>query len=394
MGKTVITKNATAQGDIGAVFDVLKKNVEAVGFEEISTIWPTELEFKRGKGGMFATKIKDVKTVLKISLVQAAANVNLLFEYTLGVPSSFMDKNDNHIEDEFRKLKHGLSGIAAPQEDKICDVCLTPILRGENFCRSCGRSSQRNLTQTAGQNPSELDVTFDQSKIAFGFKELDDSLYGGIPGNSIVLITSPACEEKDLILTRFMETGLDDSGIIVYVSSDLKTGQNKLESTEFYQVVCNSQAEVRRTSGDGANTQNCVKISGVERLNELSLALTNLLNTISKNEDYKEKPRRLVIDILSDMLLSNQSVNTRKWLRETFTKFKIENFTILAVLNPFMHSKEETQALLDLFDGQIDIYEKEAQGLSRMFMRVKRMSNSRFGSKETVLIRDTLWSGN
>ena len=94
------------------------------------------------------------------------------------------------------------------------------------------------------------------------------------------------------------------------------------------------------------------------------------------------------------MLLSNQSVNTRKWLRETFTKFKTENFTILAVLNPFMHSKEETHALLDLFDGQIDIYEKEAQGLSRMFMRVKRMSNSRFGSKETVLIRDTLWSGN
>lgn len=103
-----------------------------------------------------------------------------------------------------------------------------------------------------------------------------------------------------------------------------------------------------------------------------------------------KKHKGLVLDILSDILLSNQSVNTRKWLRETITKFKQKNFTILATLNPHMHSKEDTQSLLDLFDGQIEIYEKEIENETRMFMRVKRLNNSRYSSKEIMLVRENL----
>ena len=93
------------------------------------------------------------------------------------------------------------------------------------------------------------------------------------------------------------------------------------------------------------------------------------------------------------MLLSNQSVNTRKWLRETVTKLKAKGFTILALLNPHMHTKEETQALLDLFDGQISLFEKDIQGNTRIFMQVKRMNNTKYSSKDTILIKENLWVG-
>jgi KaiC/GvpD/RAD55 family RecA-like ATPase len=138
------------------------------------------------------------------------------------------------------------------------------------------------------------------------------------------------------------------------------------------------------------DVKNIVKVKGVENLTELSLALTSLLNNIPFKEQ-SSKPRRFVFDVLSDMLLSTQSVNTRKWLRETVTKFRVKNFTIIALLNPYMHSKEEVHALLDIFDGQIDLFEKEKEDTNRIFMRVKRMNNTKYSSKEVELAREDLW---
>ena len=89
--------------------------------------------------------------------------------------------------------------------------------------------------------------------------------------------------------------------------------------------------------------------------------------------------------------MTNQPVNTRKWLRETISKVKAHNFTFLATINPHMHAKEETQALLDLFDGQIEVYEKESNGSSKMFLRIKRMNNNRFSTKESELIKESFW---
>lgn len=388
----VISKSMTVKGDIGAIHEMLIKKVTELGFTESSTIWPTDIEFKRGKKGLFARNLKEVKTVLKVSLNQVSDNVNILFEYNFHIPSAYVNKDDDTITQEFTKIKFDLSGMGPlhrAAEVKTCDVCLNPIGIGENFCRNCGRSANRQKVEPVNPVSVEQNVNFDPVKVLIGQKVVDDALYGGIPKNSVMLITSPACEELDLIVTRFMETGLDQSEIVVYVSSNYKMANNQkaVKSQEYYQVICNPQADLVVSD---SNTNNTVKVMGVERLTELSVGLTTLLNNISKNTDTDEKPKRLVLDVLSDVLLSNQSVNTRKWLRETITKFKSKNFTILAMLNPYMHSKEETHALLDLFDGQVDLYEKENQGNSRIFMRVKRLNNSRYSTKEIELIRENL----
>lgn len=389
MAKTTLSRSFTVKGDIGATFFTIKRKLEELNFTETSTVWPSALEFRRGKGGMFAKDLKDVKTDLKASLKQASDHVNILFEYTFHVPSSYIDKDRNFIEQEFMRLKHELTGTSPQDTAKkgtICDVCLSPIGEGESFCRNCGRSAKRQKTEI--QDSKELDVEFDPNRVAFGQKTVDDVLYGGIPQNGVVLITSPACEEKEIILTRFIETGLDQGETVVYVSTDTKMTENEkiVQNNKFYQVICNSQVELTSK----CITENCLQVKGVERLTELSVALTTMLNNVAKTTENNEKTQRLVLDILSDTLLSNQSVNTRKWLRETITKFKQKNFTILATLNPHMHSKEDTQSLLDLFDGQIEIYEKELQNETRMFLRVKRLNNNRYSSKETMLVRENL----
>lgn len=385
MGNQVINRSIDVKGDIGAVFDALRKSLVGLKFTESAITWPTNMELRRGKGGIFVTKIHDCKTVLKVSLKQAGDNVDMLLDYNISLKGLFTGRDKEDIEAEILKIKHDLIGLA-PQSTKdeiLCDVCLTPIKKGENFCSNCGRSTTRQKAPTSAPEP-KLEVMFDPNKVAFGVKIVDDVLYGGIPNNSSVLVTSMPCEEKDLMVTRFIETGLDQSENVVYISTDdaMMKNQKCSQKEKFFQVVCSAQADLMVAEG----VKNITKVKGIDHLTELSMALTSLLNNISNSD----KPGRLVLNILSDMLLSSQSLNTRKWMRETITKFKIKNFTILGILNPHMHSKEDANALLDLFDGQIDLYEKEEQGTAQMYMRVKRMNNAKYSSKETMLPREEL----
>lgn len=394
-----IRKSMTVKGDIGPLFDALKRSLAEVKFSETSSKWPSYIEMARGKGGMFSKKMQEIKTVLKVSLKQAPEGVDILLEYNFNVPSSFMEKDNKDIEEEFLQIKHSIADTAsAAKTDTVCDVCLTQIKMGEKFCSNCGRSVGRlktSLPQSAPaatiESGSKLDVQFDPTKMPSGYKIVDDALYGGIPKNSAVVVTSPACEERDILLTKFIETGLDQKDIVVYISTDNVVMKNlkDVQAQKFYNVICNAQADLM-VSADPATAKNITKIKGVDRLTELSMALTSLLNTISADAD-ETRPRRLVLSIISDMLLSSQAVNTRKWLTETITKFKVKNFTILALLNPYMHSKEEAHAIVDLFDGQIDLYEKDVGGIPKICMRVKRLSNSRYSSKEVELTREDLW---
>jgi hypothetical protein len=61
-------------------------------------------------------------------------------------------------------------------------------------------------------------------------------------------------------------------------------------------------------------------------------------------------------------------------------------FTTLAVVDPQMHPPEELCAILGLFDGEINIYEKGAE----QFLRVKRMSNQKYLEDEMLLKKGDL----
>lgn len=47
-------------------------------------------------------------------------------------------------------------------------------------------------------------------RIATGHEGLDDLLFGGIPENCQVILTSPSCDEKDLLIRSFLESGMRD----------------------------------------------------------------------------------------------------------------------------------------------------------------------------------------
>jgi hypothetical protein len=61
-------------------------------------------------------------------------------------------------------------------------------------------------------------------------------------------------------------------------------------------------------------------------------------------------------------------------------------FTILAVVDPQMHPSEELHAILGLFDGEINIYEKGAE----QFLKIKRMSDQEYLENELLLTRERM----
>jgi hypothetical protein len=55
---------------------------------------------------------------------------------------------------------------------------------------------------------------------------------------------------------------------------------------------------------------------------------------------------------------------------------------------PRMHPSEELYSILGLFEGEIDIYEKETEKDVEKFLEIKRMSNQEFLEDEMLLTRE------
>jgi tetratricopeptide (TPR) repeat protein len=216
--------------------------------------------------------------------------------------------------------------------------------------------------------------------IATGYTDLDKLLSGGIPQNYAVLLTSPSCDERDMLVKSFLEIGAKKGEVTFYVTIEpglAKNLGNEFQSN-FYLFVCNPQADtiVR-------NSSNIFTLKGVENLTDISIALTSAIRRLDPS---LMGPRRICISLVSDVLLQHHAVQTRRWLTSLMTELKSNGFTTLAVVDPQMHPPEELHAILGLFDGEINIYEKGAE----QFLRIKRMSNQKYLDDELPLKKGEL----
>jgi KaiC/GvpD/RAD55 family RecA-like ATPase len=216
-------------------------------------------------------------------------------------------------------------------------------------------------------------------RVSTGYKDLDNLLFGGIPEKYAVVLSSISCDETILIINRFLEKGIREEGITLLVTVDASRWERLAEEfPNFHLFVCNPEAEITTKS-----LPNVVKLRGVESLTDISIPL---FATLRKLEASNSKPRRICIDILSDILLQHHAVQTRRWLIGITTELKSKEFTTLAIINPHMHPPEEAQAVLDMFDGEMVVYEKKNQ----KFLRIKKMYEQNYIEDELPLRKDRL----
>ena len=59
-------------------------------------------------------------------------------------------------------------------------------------------------------------------------------------------------------------------------------------------------------------------------------------------------------------------------------------------MDPEMHPSQEVRAVLDLFEGQVDLYEKETERGSQKFLKIKKMANQRYLKDELLLKEENM----
>lgn len=220
-------------------------------------------------------------------------------------------------------------------------------------------------------------------RVSTGYRDLDNLLLGGIPQNYSVVLTSPSCDEKDQIVKRFLETGLEEGQITFYATIEATIAKTIMQQSPpaFYLVICNPQAE--RLVKDAPTV---FRLKGVDNLTDISIAFSSAFRRLDKS---LKGAKRACIEIVSDVLLLHQAVQTRRWLLGLLPQLKERDFTTMAIMNPYMHSPKEVHAILGLFEGEINIYEKETpQGL-RKFLKVRKMYNQRYLESKLSLRKES-----
>lgn len=217
-----------------------------------------------------------------------------------------------------------------------------------------------------------------------GYDDLDNLLFGGVPENYAVALTSVSCDERDLLIKRFLDAGAKKGEITFYVASDLGGAKALAEEFQasFYLFICNPRADTMIGS-----LPNVFKLNGVENLTEINIALTKAFRTLDTSS---KGSRRACIEIVSDVLLQHHAVQTRRWLADLIPDLKSKGFTTLAAINPQMHPPQEVQAILDIFDGEITIYEKETEEGLQKFLKIKKMCNQKYMECELPLRKQRL----
>ena len=239
----------------------------------------------------------------------------------------------------------------------------------------------RSFTITVQPIPDKAKVA---GKTTTGFNQLDDLLLGGIPDGYAIALTSPALEERLRLVERFVEAGVKNGQVTFYLTDEPRKAKTLAKEfpSNMYLFVCNPRANLMVE-----DLPNVFKLKGVDNLTDIDIALTKASRQLDASW---AEPKRACIEITSDVLLQHHAVTTRKWLSGLIQDLKSKGFTILAVVDSQIHSPEELEAVLGVFDGEIRLSEKMTTEGAQHTMKIKKLINQKYSDKEIILNKEAL----
>jgi len=220
--------------------------------------------------------------------------------------------------------------------------------------------------------------------ISTGYQDLDGTLAGGIPEGYSVVLVSPSYDERDLLLRKIINSAISSGRPAFYISSDIERTQDLLARDQHGFYAFSPQA-----ARIEPKPPNLYPLPSIDNLSDHTLSLSLAIRDARAKETSSKMV--LILDTLSDVILRHRALTTRRWLADFVGKRKSEGFTIVATLNPLSISKEDMQTVVDLFDGVIEIFEKELKERSRRFVVVKKMYGRKYSESELMLDKDKLF---
>jgi KaiC/GvpD/RAD55 family RecA-like ATPase len=220
-----------------------------------------------------------------------------------------------------------------------------------------------------------------EPSIATGYRELDGMLAGGLPEGYAVALVSQSYDERDLLVRKIIQSSLASGRPTFYLSNDIARTRDL--TARFSQ---NFFALSPMADKIGADRPNLLRIPDVGDLSNLNITSHGIIETKSGTA----RSKLIVIDLLSDLLLRNKVLTTRRWLTDFIGRRKATGFTVIATLDPSIASKEDVQAIVGVFDGVIEFFERELQERARRFLVIKKMYGREYSDSELMLDRQAL----
>lgn len=217
-------------------------------------------------------------------------------------------------------------------------------------------------------------------RVSTGTRELDSLLLGGIPKEYAVILTGPPSDERELIISNFLEAGTREGQTSFYVATEAVGMEGLLEKSNFYLFLCNPKPKTQVP-----DLPNITKLRSKTDINNLNMALARE----NRNLLTQESPKRLCVEIISDVLLEYGVTTARKWVSELVTDLGSKGFTVLAVLDPGMHPSDHANAIINLFDGEISLIQSRDPYECRKSLLIKKLRNQDYIKNPICLANQT-----
>jgi len=208
-----------------------------------------------------------------------------------------------------------------------------------------------------------------RTRISTGYSALDEALQGGFYGGSATLLCAPASNEVPILSRKFLKAS-DETSLLICRSQSAADAVRQPEDDNLQCLVCSDRPI--------PPSKNMIPGKSIDNLTELNFKISETIGSV--------QPKRIVLEVLSDVLLRHKALQTRKWLIELLEKLRSKSITTLAIINPYMHASEEVQAIVDLFDGNLEIIEKEVEGQRQKLLGIRWMHGVAGAGKELPLL--------
>ncbi len=203
-------------------------------------------------------------------------------------------------------------------------------------------------------------------RISTGTEEIDTLLFGGIPEGYAVVLTAPPSDERDYLIRNFLEAGVKEEQTSFYVTTEAVGIESLLEKPGFYLFLCNPKPKI-----DVQDLPNVFKLRSKTDINNLNMALARESRGLQREGTL----RRLCIEIVSDVLLRLGPEVARRWLSELIIDLGSKGFTILAVFDSSMHPVDQANAIINLFDGEINLTQTGVPPDCKKSVLIKKLRN-------------------
>jgi KaiC/GvpD/RAD55 family RecA-like ATPase len=261
----------------------------------------------------------------------------------------------------------------ALQTSKVGSFTLSPQVEYVDDLGQTGTGKSRAITITAKPEKPTFEVL--PGRIATGYMELDRLLLGGIPKNYAVVLTGSPSDEREFLIKNFLEEGIKNDEIVFYISTEADGLQSLLENPNFILFLCNPKPKTQIP-----DLPNVYKLRSKTDLTNLSISLAKAYRNIDSS-----KKKRICVETVSNVLLDYEAKATCKWISELITDMCSKDFTTLGVMNPNMHPADQATAVIDLFDGEIELSQTENPLECKKSIRVKKLRNQNYNKNPICL---------